>query len=236
MIYPGGKHNLSKRILPLILKNRKPEQHYVEPFVGGANVFKNVSNPRIGSDIHLPIISYYQETQKGWTPPRIDRQKFEHMKNQPENFKPHELGFYGHGYARMGEYFGTFVDKQLWHGDGYTRDRIQAAHNSHDILYDQIKGALFICVDYLNLLLPNNSLIYCDPPYENGYAYNGKHFDSPLFWKWVRNKTKEGHEIFISEYKAPSDFICIYAHETYNHMGAKQKRIEKLFVHESQRI
>ena len=49
MKYVGSKNRLSKDILPLILKNRKPGQWYVEPFVGGANLIDKVDGNRINN-------------------------------------------------------------------------------------------------------------------------------------------------------------------------------------------
>ena len=38
MKYMGSKARIAKHILPMILKNRKEGQCYVEPFVGAANI------------------------------------------------------------------------------------------------------------------------------------------------------------------------------------------------------
>ena len=38
MKYMGSKNRIAKYILPIILKDRKEGQWYVEPFVGGANM------------------------------------------------------------------------------------------------------------------------------------------------------------------------------------------------------
>ena len=35
MQYMGSKTKISKEILPIILKDRKENQYYIEPFVGG---------------------------------------------------------------------------------------------------------------------------------------------------------------------------------------------------------
>lgn len=35
MKYMGSKNRIAKEILPIILRDRKPNQWYVEPFVGG---------------------------------------------------------------------------------------------------------------------------------------------------------------------------------------------------------
>lgn len=48
MKYMGSKARHAKELLPIILKDRKPGQWYVEPFVGGANMIDKVDGNRIG--------------------------------------------------------------------------------------------------------------------------------------------------------------------------------------------
>ena len=71
---------------------------------------------------------------------------------------------------------------------------------------------VFLNSSYLELQIPENSLIYCDPPY-NTEATKGKYkdnFNHTEFWDWCRQKAKEGHIIFVSEYNAPNDFKCVW--------------------------
>ena len=46
----GSKRRISKDILPIILKNRIPEQFYIEPFCGGCNTIELVEGNRIAND------------------------------------------------------------------------------------------------------------------------------------------------------------------------------------------
>jgi DNA adenine methylase len=48
MKYMGSKRRIAKEILPIILKDRKPSQWYVEPFCGGANIIDKVDGKRLG--------------------------------------------------------------------------------------------------------------------------------------------------------------------------------------------
>ena len=62
-------------------------------------------------------------------------------------------------------------------------------------------------------------------------------FNHDKFWQWCRDKAKEGHDVFISEYNAPDDFICVWQQElnvSVAKTGKHKKATEKLFVHESQ--
>ena len=43
MKYMGSKARIAKHILPIILKDRKPNQWYSEPFTGGANLIDKVT-------------------------------------------------------------------------------------------------------------------------------------------------------------------------------------------------
>jgi len=52
----GSKNRIAKDILPIILKDRKPEQWYVEAMVGGGNLIDKVEGKRIGADINPYVI------------------------------------------------------------------------------------------------------------------------------------------------------------------------------------
>ena len=57
MKYMGSKNRIAKYILPIMLAERKPDQWWVEPFVGGANIIDKVQGKRIGADINPYVIN-----------------------------------------------------------------------------------------------------------------------------------------------------------------------------------
>ena len=57
MKYMGSKNRIAKHLLPIILKDRKEGQWFVEPFVGGANMIDKVTGNRIGADLNRYLIS-----------------------------------------------------------------------------------------------------------------------------------------------------------------------------------
>lgn len=87
MRYTGNKSRIAKSILPIILKDRKPNQYYVEPFVGGANLIDKVEGFRIGADSNEYVIELLKSLQDGWTPPeRISKEQYYYIKdNKDEN-------------------------------------------------------------------------------------------------------------------------------------------------------
>ena len=76
--------------------------------------------------------------------------------------------------------------------------------------------------------------MYCDPPYANTnrYGLNGSRFDNEAFWEWARLCRQP---VFISEYEAPKDFICIAEIPTTSKIAAKTSKrvIEKIFIRAS---
>ena len=90
------------------------------------------------------------------------------------------------------------------------------------------------CLDYRQVELPPDVVVYVDPPYEGSRcdAYEGFAFDE--FHEWldtVPNLT------VISEYTCPPHCVEVARKEHYTTMAAnanKLKRVEKLFVPERQ--
>ena len=63
MKYMGSKARFAKEILPIILQGRKPNQYYVEPFVGGCNIMDKVKGNRIGADSNKYLIALWKGLQ-----------------------------------------------------------------------------------------------------------------------------------------------------------------------------
>ena len=92
--------------------------------------------------------------------------------------------------------------------------------------------------DFESLNIPQNALIYCDPPYAGTTGYNGGDFDSDRFWEWAREVSKQ-NLLAVSEYKAPDDFVPILEIAKtcqYSATNNAKKALEKLFIHESQKL
>lgn len=83
-------------------------------------------------------------------------------------------------------------------------------------------------VDYRNIEIKPNSVIYCDIPYKGTDGYSVE-FDHATFYEWCRKQTEL---TFISEYAMPDDFICIAAFEKMALLsdGGDKKVTEKVFI------
>jgi DNA adenine methylase len=235
MRYQGGKHRTAKELIPIITKNRRPDQVYVEPFCGGLNTVIQVSNPRIANDFHSDLIAMYKKLQQGWVPPMyINEDEYRHIEKFGE---PHLKGFVGHAFSFGAKYFGTFARgirgrKENWKGH-YESITLRGKESWGGVMkmVPLIEGVAFHNVSYEQLRIPPRSLIYCDPPYKGTVGY-GNSFNHNLFYDWCRLQKAKGHDIFISEYQMPKDFKCVWSKtiQVSSTVHGKGKATEKLFT------
>lgn len=226
MIYMGSKNRIAKDIMPIILKDRKPNQCYVETMVGGGNLIDKVEGFRIGADLNPFVIEALKLIRDNpeSLPDHVSEDYYRELKSKKElngitgwaAFTCSFGGSFFSGYARKGE------------------GRHCALEGKKNALTQspKLKDCLFINSSYQLLDIPKNSIIYCDPPYEGTAGYEGG-FNHSEFWDWVRTKSLEGHSVFVSEYNAPDDFICVWQKEqttALNNRSKSLKATEKLFI------
>jgi DNA adenine methylase len=226
--YMGSKRLIAKHILPIILQNRKPGQWYVEPFVGGANSIIHVDGNRIGSDANTYLIALLKALQSGWIPPEtVSFEMYQDLKNYKYEYPDHLVGYGGFRCSYSGKWFSGFANNAKGTSRDYTKEGYADALKTAK----EIQGINLQCLEYDKLVIPENSIIYCDPPYEGTAGYKIA-FDHAKFWQWCRDKEIEGHEVYISEYNAPEDFVCLWEKQincTLSKEGNNTKPIEKLF-------
>jgi len=230
MKYMGSKNRIAKEILPIILKNRKENQWYVEPFVGGANMIDKVNGNRIGSDINNYLIEALISIRDCLCDLPKNNKEFTESdyKNLRKNDDYKYKGYAGFAFSYSGKWLGGWSRDSLNKRD-YVNESYKNALNQSESL----KGIRFLNESYDKLQIPNNSIIYCDPPYEGTTSYRDG-FNHSDFWQWCRDKTIEGHMVYVSEYNAPNDFKCIWNKKIVSSLtkdtGSK-KALEKLFIY-----
>lgn len=225
MQYMGSKNRIYKHILPIMLSERKQNQWWVEPFVGGANMIDKVTGNRIGNDSHEYLIALLIALRDGYVPPtNVSKKLYYAIKSKPTDYPKELVGFAGFLCSFGGKWWGGYAFNAK--GDNY-------AERGSRCLVKQAKnlgGVVFKSGSYLDLEIPEHSLIYCDPPYANTCKYMDN-FNHDVFWGWCRTQAKSGHTVFISEYSAPNDFVCVkeIEHKTILDKNSNYPRLEKLF-------
>ncbi len=94
------------------------------------------------------------------------------------------------------------------------------------------KRLIITRMDYRDVPIEKDSVIYCDPPYigTGEYVQNENSFDHKAFYDWCESLDQP---IFISEYYMPEDrFDCVYEMEHRSTVCATENIavIEKIFV------
>lgn len=234
MKYMGSKNRIAKEILPIMLKERKEGQYWVEPFVGGANLIDKVEGNCIGNDANKYIIALLKEMKKeNFEVDLVTECEFNTVKHNKEHYPDWYIGYVGYQLSYGAQFFSSYrkdsVGKRNYDEEAKRNLEKQAKNIKHILFYNEC---------YKDLIIPKDSIIYCDPPYKNTSGYkNVEEFNHDVFWEWAREKVKEGHTVFVSEYTAPEDWICIWQKEIVSSLtkdtGSK-KGIEKLFKHKSQ--
>lgn len=229
MKYMGSKRRIAKDILPIILKDRKEGQYYVEPFCGGCNSLDKVVNPRIANDVNPYLIALFKELQVQipFNPPFFTEDCYKPMRDNKDNYPAWHVGYVGFNLTYASRFF-----------EGWARDKTGEqcfnANAKSNLTKQQhlLQGVEFNRGQYHELVIPDNSLIYCDPPYKGTKEYKDKKFDYNKFYNWCRDMVIKGHTVFVSEYNMPDDFECVWEKEIVSSLtkdtGAK-KGTEKLF-------
>lgn len=226
----GSKKRFAKELLPIILKDRKNGQYYVEPFVGGFNMIDKVDGPRIANDSNYYLIELFKKLQQGYEPPSIiTEEQYKEIKNNKDKYPPELVAFVGFCCSFASRFFEGYARNHQVKNYSYAEVSKRALEKQRD----NIIGIELFNVDYKKLFIPSGSIVYCDPPYANTKKYQNK-FNHDEFWNWVRLISKDNF-VFVSEYVAPEDFECIWSKEIKSSLANDRKtrgyinRVEKLF-------
>ena len=240
MKYVGSKNKIAKHIVPIlqriIYKNKIKK--YIEPFCGGCNVIDKIKcNKLIAYDndiIPISIFKHYTERPQDLEilPKELTKDFYYYVRDTkefPDWYRSSILLFGSYNSRVYGGCYGATAKTK----DGQIRNYYQEAINNLQEQLKRMPKIKFSRRDYRKTKAVN-SLIYCDPPYQDGIGYK-ESLNYEEFWNWVRKNISK-NIIVISENYAPEDFVCIWQQETTSSMNNRNKvgKIEKLFMHESQ--
>lgn len=230
MKYMGSKNRHAKELLNIILSYRKPGQWYVEPFVGGANVIDKVGGNRIGADNNQYLIALLQSLAQGVMPHSITINEYKEIRANKSSYEDSLVGYAGVVCSYNGKWFGGFT-KDTYTKIGTIRKYQDEARRNLEKQAKNLTGITFICSDYRNLLIPEESVVYCDPPYLGTTGYKDG-IDHDEFWLWCDQLVNQGHTVFVSEYQAPDGWDCIWekiVNSSIDKNTSGKKAVEKLF-------
>ena len=236
MKYMGSKRRIAKHLLPIMVgvAQSRGIAKWVEPFVGGGNMIDKVppSFERIGYDLnkHAIMAMIDIRDRAADLPDSVTEQEYNDMKGLPAASVTSWVRF-------ACAYAGIFETKLASGGenkDGTPRN--YAAEAKRNALKQQslLQGVQFTHGCYQDLDVAN-ALIYCDPPYANTAGYKTGDFNHDEFFDWCRAQAAKGNVVFVSEYNAPADFICLWQGEIKTNFAssrtaATHNAVERLFM------
>ena len=146
----GSKNKIAKHLLPFILERLNPDQHYVEPFVGGANMMDKVDHPfRIGADLNYHLIEMWRALQKGWNPPEnVSESEYQYLKAAQDLDDPALVAI---------DVFCCIISSKLFMGFAKNKRGDNYAKQGANPLKKQIQylqNVGFRCCSYQDLSLP----------------------------------------------------------------------------------
>lgn len=228
MQYLGGKSRIAKQISKILNDNKR--ETFVSLFCGACSIeFLVEIENKILNDYHPYLISMFQDLQNGRTfPENITEEEYRQIKDKLDEDKGLS-GFVGFGCSFGGKWWGGYARQKK--GLNYAL----TAKRSLSKKLKGIKNANFYNRDYRSVEIPDNSLVYCDPPYKETTSYsNSKDFDHEEFWNYCRELSKN-NLVFISELTSPEDFVPVWTKNFTRNLDASVvfNSVEKLFVHKS---
>jgi len=232
MRYMGSKARIAKLILPIMLKDRKPDQYWVEPFVGGGNMIDKVTGLRVGADVQAEVIALFKAMQAGWVPPRYVNED-DYILIRDKSTDLILRGYVGFAFSFGAKFFASQARSERIKGSYNSLEKLnRSVLNAYNKQSPLIKDVTFYLTDYKNLKIPPASIVYCDPPYAGVTGYKGS-FNHNEFYDWCRLQKAKGHTIFISEYRMPKDFKCLIEIKQSVNLNCNAPsftRVEKLFT------
>jgi len=239
MQYQGGKSRIAKEIVNEISRRQVTNSVGVgkcderervtrsffdvwEPFCGGGAVTYALVKAGFrvcASDTHEDLIMMWQALLDGsldMSP--VNEDEYNRLKTAPPSAR---RGFVGFGSSFGGGWFAGFAR----HSDG-NYDYSQVSRRVLEKLQPFKSQITFTLTDYTTV--PDDALVYADPPYRGTKAYKGApSFDHDAFWQWVRRRQGP---TFISELTCPHDDIAIVWRKQHKSQNASNSPTTKAYT------
>ena len=237
----GGKSRIAKYIVPIIQKciDDNNLETYIESCVGGGNIIDKIKcKNRIGNDSNEYLIDFWNAMQNGLdlNSIKMDKDTYKDIRDNKEKYPKYMVAVAGILASYNSKWFAgyakTHIAKAPSDKNVVVRNYYQESINNVLKQMPNLMDVKFICGDYKSIDV-NNTMIYCDPPYENTTGFKDK-FNHSDYWEWVR-KVSIDNFVLCSEYQAPDDFIEIWSGDVKITLdnASRSKSTEKLFTYKN---
>lgn len=236
MNYIGGKFRQGKTISKIVHKLLDDGKIYIEPFCGAMGSATNVNHNKMWLfDVNPQLIRMWNEIifNEVELPDAISNELYDELKKNKNDPGCDWLTTYvGFGMSFGGKWFGGYARNGK--GTNYAFNLKRSVSLKRSVLSDA--NLILGCASYDELVIPNNSVMYCDPPYAGRTPQkSGNRFDHEHFWDWVRSQKIP---TIVSEFTYPEDFVVIHDFGDtvvrHNKSKGKDGTSEVIVCHQSQ--
>ncbi len=190
---------------------------------------------KIGGDINEYLIAMWNALKNGYKPPKdVSKEEYTRVKDNISAYPKEYVAIVGFCATYNAGWFRRYGGKATTKS-GKVRNYYDEAIRNIQKQLPSVMDVDFKHCDYKEFSNSENTLIYCDIPYESSsYEMYQESFNHEEFWGWVRLMS-ENNIVLISEYYAPDDFECIFEKQLTTTFDNKQRKkdTEKLFIHKS---
>lgn len=244
MRYSGSKRRFIKYLKSILEQHLDNDTWFIDAFCGGCNVLSEIDHDKkVGIELNSFVYSLWVKLKHGGMdglPKSLTREEYNDIKqsylNNDGKYPMWLIGYVGSALSWGGAWFNGYSA----YNPNKNEDHMLEAYNGLKKQLDnfkQLDKTLFTNSSYDEFNYWDKCVIYCDPPYASTKKYESD-FDNEAFWEWVRNMSRMGHYVYVSEYEAPDDFKCVWSMEKKDGMGTtktgkkQNTKIEKLFVYD----
>lgn len=236
--YFGGKYKKRKHYSEIINVVSK-DKHFVSLFCGACGIEGEIkAKSKHINDLSEYTYALWKGLEQGRTLPNkcseedfnLAKCRYKLNKNNTTDYDKFELAYIGFQCSFGGRLF-----------TGYSRTNMDYAKAGIKSTMNTWKGLSEVPLtitnlDYRDVEIPDGSVVLCDPPYDIWYnGYETEKFDINAFWEYVRKLSKRCY-VFVTEYKAPDDFISIWEDKVKITTSQRVKtenleKVEKMFIY-----
>ena len=232
MPYQGSKNKLAKDII----EQMPPAEHFYDLFGGGGAithcavlsgkykyVHYNEINPLVVKGFEMAINGEFNNENR-W----ISREEFYRLKDTD----PYVAICFSFGNNLVDYLYGKDVEpikKALHYARVLNNQSLLDIELQRVESYERLKRLQSLeSLNYCEVHIEPNSVIYCDIPYKNTKKYCHNEFDYDKFYEWCKGKKN----LFVSEYSMPPEFIEVWSKKHKSFMSATKvaDSVEKLFT------
>ena len=242
MKYMGNKRKIADELLNVM--NVTKNDVFVDLFCGSLSVSQRANAKTIiANDKNKYLIAMWNDLLEGREFPKIiSRDLYQNVRDYYRELERYRkvsgefdngfIGWVGFMASFNGKFFDGGYSGYNVKGRDYISENIANTISQLNELKEKEGGVVLSSMDYSEVDIPENAIVYCDIPYKKTTTYStSKFFDYFRFYNWA--KRQKHCRLFISEYSMPeSDFLCVWQKEFTNAMATNKtyRPIEKLFV------